>query len=47
MIVQTYIILPGEKFSEKIVLKDEKQKVLKTTKLDIVTAYNEKMKPLF
>jgi len=42
MIVQTYPIAPGEKFSEKIVLKDEKQKNLKTVKLDIVTAYNEK-----
>ncbi|MDY0931957.1 glycosyl hydrolase [Chryseobacterium sp. CFBP8996] len=42
MIVQTYKIAPGEKFSEKIVLKDEKQKNLKTVKLDIVTAYNEK-----
>lgn len=42
MIVQTYTIAPGEKFSEKIVLKDEKQKNLKTVKLDIVTAYNEK-----
>jgi len=42
MIVQNYIINPNEKFSEKIVLKDEKQKNLKTIKLDIVTAYNEK-----
>lgn len=42
MIVQTYNIKPNEKFSEKIVLKDEKQKNLKTVKLDIVTAYNEK-----
>jgi len=42
MIVQTYTISPDEKFSEKIVLKDEKQKNLKTVKLDIVTAYNEK-----
>ncbi|WPO81689.1 glycosyl hydrolase [Chryseobacterium sp. JJR-5R] len=42
MIVQTYTISSGEKFSEKIVLKDEKQKDLKTVKLDIVTAYNEK-----
>lgn len=42
MIVQTYTILSGEKFSEKIILKDEKQKNLKTIKLDIVTAYNEK-----
>ncbi|KQK25486.1 glycoside hydrolase [Chryseobacterium aquaticum] len=42
MIVQTYEIQPNEKFSEKIVLKDEKQKNLKTTKLDVVTAYNEK-----
>ncbi|WP_267402740.1 MULTISPECIES: glycosyl hydrolase [unclassified Chryseobacterium] len=42
IIVQTYNIQPSEKFSEKIVLKDEKQKNLKTTKLDIVTAYNEK-----
>ncbi|MCD9855362.1 glycoside hydrolase [Epilithonimonas sp. JDS] len=42
MIVQTYTILSGEKFSDKIVLKDEKQKTLKTVKLDIVTAYNEK-----
>ncbi len=42
MIVQTYTIAPDEKFSEKIVLKDEKQKNLKTVKLDIVTAYNEK-----
>lgn len=42
MIVQTYTIQPNEKFSEKIVLKDEKQKNLKTIKLDIVTAYNEK-----
>lgn len=42
MIVQTYEILPDEKFSEKIILKDEKQKNLKTTNLDIVTAYNEK-----
>lgn len=42
MIVQTYEIQPNEKFSEKIVLKDEKQKNLKTAKLDIVTAYNEK-----
>jgi hypothetical protein len=42
IIVHTYDIQPNEKFSEKIVLKDEKQKNLKTTKLDIVTAYNEK-----
>ncbi|MDQ8141696.1 glycosyl hydrolase [Chryseobacterium sp. CFS15] len=42
MIVQTYNIQPNEKFSEKIALKDEKQKNLKTVKLDIVTAYNEK-----
>lgn len=42
MIVQTYNIQTNEKFSEKIVLKDEKQKNLKTVKLDIVTAYNEK-----
>lgn len=42
MIVQTYTIQPDEKFSEKMVLKDEKQKKLKTVKLDIVTAYNER-----
>lgn len=42
MIVQTYTISSGEKFSEKIVLNDEKLKNLKTIKLDIVTAYNEK-----
>lgn len=42
MIVQTYTISSGEKFSEKIVLKDEKLKNLKTIKLNIVTAYNEK-----
>ena len=42
MVVQTYEIQPNEKFSEKIVLKDEKQKNLKTIKLDIVTAYNDK-----
>ncbi len=42
MIVQTYNIQPNEKFSEKIVLRDGKQKNLKTVKLDIVTAYNEK-----
>ncbi|KFC18331.1 glycosyl hydrolase [Epilithonimonas lactis] len=42
MIVQTYTISSGEKFSDKIVLKDEKQKNLKTVKLNIVTAYNEK-----
>lgn len=42
MIVQTYTIASGEKFSDKIILKDEKQKTLKTVKLDIVTAYNEK-----
>jgi hypothetical protein len=42
MIVQTYTISSGEKFSDKIILKDEKQKNLKTVKLDIVTAYNEK-----
>ncbi|EJL71391.1 glycosyl hydrolase [Chryseobacterium populi] len=42
MIVQTYTISSGEELSEKIVLKDEKQKNLKTIKLDIVTAYNEK-----
>lgn len=42
MIVQTYDIPSNEKFSEKIILKDEKQKNLKTVKLDIVTAYNEK-----
>ncbi|WDF48659.1 glycosyl hydrolase [Chryseobacterium sp. KACC 21268] len=42
MIVQTYAISSGEKFSDKIVLKDEKQKNLKTVKLDIVTAYNER-----
>lgn len=42
MIVQIYTIQPNEKFSENIVLKDEKQKNLKTIKLDIVTAYNEK-----
>ena len=42
MIVQTYTISSGEKFSDKIVLKDEKQKTLKTIKLNIVTAYNEK-----
>ena len=42
MIVQTYTISSGEKFADKIVLKDEKQKNLKTIKLDVVTAYNEK-----
>lgn len=42
MIVQTYTISSGEKFAEKIVLNDEKLKNLKTIKLDIVTAYNEK-----
>jgi len=42
MIVQTYTIASGEKFSDKIILKDEKQKNLKTVKLDLVTAYNEK-----
>lgn len=42
MIVQTYTISSSEKFLEKIVLNDEKQKNLKTIKLDIVTAYNEK-----
>lgn len=42
MIVQTYEIQSNEKFSEKIVLKDEKQKNLKIVKLDIVTAYNDK-----
>jgi hypothetical protein len=42
MIVQTYTVSSGEKFSDKIVLKEEKQKILKTVKLDIVTAYNEK-----
>jgi hypothetical protein len=42
MIVQTYDFQSNEKFSEKIILKDEKQKDLKTIKLDIVTAYNEK-----
>ncbi|AZA51532.1 glycosyl hydrolase [Chryseobacterium sp. G0201] len=42
MIVQTYTISSGEKFLEKIVLNDEKLKNLKTIKLDIVTAYNEK-----
>ncbi|MEG1589516.1 glycosyl hydrolase [Chryseobacterium sp.] len=46
MIVQTYEIQLNEKFSEKIVLKDEKQKNLKTVKLDIVTAYNEKNEAL-
>jgi len=46
MIVQTYTILSGEKFADKIVLKDEKQKNLKTIKLDIVTAYNEKNEAL-
>ncbi|KAA0126784.1 glycoside hydrolase [Chryseobacterium sp. SN22] len=42
MIVQTYSIQPDEKFSEKMVLKDGKQKSLKTAELDMVTAYNEK-----
>ncbi|MEI3790722.1 MULTISPECIES: glycosyl hydrolase [unclassified Chryseobacterium] len=42
MMVQTYMISSGEKFSGKIALKDEKQKNLKTIKLDIVTAYSEK-----
>lgn len=42
MIVQTYTVLSGEKLADKIVLKDEKQKNLKTIKLDVVTAYNEK-----
>lgn len=42
MIVQTYTIQPDGKFNEKIVLKDEKQKNIKTVTLDIVTAYNEK-----
>ncbi|MGO4708349.1 glycosyl hydrolase [Chryseobacterium sp. 2TAF14] len=42
MMVQTYTISSDEKFSDKIILKDEKQKNLKTVKLDIVTAYNEK-----
>ncbi len=42
MIVQTYTISASENFSDKIILKDEKQKNLKTIKLDIVTAYNEK-----
>ena len=42
MIVQTYELQSNQKFLEKIVLKDEKQKDLKSSKLDIVTAYNEK-----
>lgn len=42
IIVQTYTVLSGEKLADKIVLKDEKQKNLKTIKLDVVTAYNEK-----
>jgi len=42
MIVQTYEIQPNQKFSEKIILKDEKQKNVRTVKLDIVTAYNGK-----
>ncbi len=42
MIVQTYEIKADEKFSEKIVLKDEKQKNVRTVKPDMVTAYNEK-----
>ncbi|MBW3522470.1 glycosyl hydrolase [Chryseobacterium sp. NKUCC03_KSP] len=42
MIFQTYEIQSNEKFLEKIVLKDDKQKNLKTVKLDIVTAYNDK-----
>ncbi|MDQ0781136.1 glycosyl hydrolase [Chryseobacterium sp. W4I1] len=46
MIVQTYTISSGEKLAEKIVLRDEKQKNLKTIKLDIVTAYNEKNEPV-
>ncbi|WP_027378971.1 glycosyl hydrolase [Chryseobacterium daeguense] len=46
MIVQTYTVSSGEKFSEKLILKDEKQKNLKSIKLDIVTAYNEKNEPL-
>lgn len=46
MIVQTYMISSGEKFAEKIILKDEKKKNLKTIKLDIVTAYNEKNEPV-
>ncbi|WP_294244530.1 glycosyl hydrolase, partial [uncultured Chryseobacterium sp.] len=41
MTVQTYTIQPDEKFSEKIVLKDGKQKKVKIIKPDIVTAYNE------
>jgi len=42
MIVQTYELQSNQKFLEKIVLKDEKQKDLKSSKLDIVTVYNEK-----
>lgn len=42
MIVQTYELQFNQKFLEKIVLKDEKQRDLKSSKLDIVTAYNEK-----
>lgn len=42
MIVQTYTLHANEKLSEKITLKEEKQNKLKTVKLDIVTAYNEK-----
>lgn len=42
MIVQMYELQSNQKFVEKIVLKDEKQKDLKSSKLDIVTAYNEK-----
>lgn len=42
MIVQTYELQSNQKFLEKILLKDEKQKDLKSSKLDIVTAYNEK-----
>lgn len=42
MMVQIYEIQPDKKFPEKIVLKDEKQRNVKTVTLDIVTAYNEK-----
>jgi hypothetical protein len=42
MIVQTYELQSNQKYLEKILLKDEKQKDLKSSKLDIVTAYNDK-----
>lgn len=42
MIVQNYVVKAGEKFTEKIIIKDDKQKGVPGVFLNAVTAYDDK-----